>query len=124
MTFGIVDTRVSMDIGKKFNLNMTIIFLPIYIREKSDKELHEEIEREAKWRKLMEEDEARLRAREREAKERKLAEKERKEKEANDAYEALRRKDEWQTQFLPEGWNIFGQINFGILREYFEDGNN
>ena len=113
-----------MDIGKKFNLNMTIIFLPIYIREKSDKELHEEIEREAKWRKLMEEDEARLRAREREAKERKLAEKERKEKEANDAYEALRRKDEWQTQFLPDGWSIFGQRNFGILREYFEDGNN
>lgn len=99
---------------------MGIIFLPIYVREKSDKELREEMAREAKWRKLMEEDEARLRAREREAKERKRAEKERKEKEANDAYEAIRLKDEWQTQFLPEGWSIFGQRNFGILTEYFK----
>lgn len=103
---------------------MTLIFLPIYIREKSDKELREEIAREARWRRLMEEEEARKRERERKEIERKMAEKRRKEKESNDVYEALRRKDEWQTQFLPEGWNIFGQINFGILIEYFEDGNN
>lgn len=100
-----------------------IVPVPIFIykKEKSDKELREEMAREARWRKLIEEDEARRRAREREEKEKKRTERELKEKQANEAYEALRRKDEWQTLLLPEGWSIFGQRCFDPISLFYED---
>ena len=47
------------------------MFIPIFIhiKEKSDKEIREEMARESKWRKMIEEDDARRRARKREEKE-------------------------------------------------------
>ena len=73
---------------------MAIFPVFIHVKEKTDKELLDEMKREAKWRKLMEEEEARMRRAKLEEKNRKEEERRKKEKEANDAWEELRHKDE------------------------------
>ena len=86
-----------------------IVPIIIHVREKSDKELREEMERDARMRRAIEEDEARERERKRRAefeKQQKIeAERKRLEKE----YDEAREKNPWDFQFLPEGWSILGQ---------------
>ena len=100
---------------------MTVIPIFIYREKKSDKEISEEMKRDSRWHELMEKEEELKRQRKREEEERKRREKKERRERINNEYEALRKKDEWQTQFMPEGWSVFGQTNFGILEEYFED---
>lgn len=86
-----------------------IVPIFIHVREKSEKELREEMERDARMRRAIEEDEARERERKRWAefeKQQKIeAERKRLEKE----YDEAREKNPWDFQFLPEGWSILGQ---------------
>ena len=96
------------------------MILPIFIhvKEKSDKELREEMERDDRMRKAIEEDEARERERKRQAEEEKRlkAEKERKQKEKE--YRAAQEKNPWDFQFMPEGWSIFGQTNITPVNDF------
>ena len=87
---------------------MTIIPIFIYREKKSDKEIREEIERERKWRKMIEDDERREKERlerlKREKREKKI-EAERKLREW--AFEEeCKNPDEWRV--LPYGWSPFG----------------
>lgn len=78
------------------------------------------MERDRRWNRLMEmerEDKERRRREAELAKKFKLDEERRK---LNEWYENLRRKDEWDTQFLPEGWTVFGQRSFQVISEYAE----
>ena len=88
-----------------------IVPIFIYRDRKSNKELHEEMERERRWRRLMEaeEEERKHRKREEEFRElmRRVEERERAEKE----YREAERKNPWDYQFLPEGWSILGQTH-------------
>ena len=96
---------------------MTVVPIFIHVREKSDKELREEMAREARWNEIM--------RREEELKRERIAAEKRKKEEARARAEEEERKlyfqhtydDEWDTQILPEGWSIFGQTFFGVLRE-------
>lgn len=96
---------------------MTIIPIFIYRERKTDKELQEERERDERFRKAVEEDERRRR----EHDERIRWEKEEKRREEQEMADAQYReavKENWlDYQILPEGWNIFGQTNIGIVRE-------
>ena len=94
---------------------MPIIPIFIYIHEKSDKELREEMEREARWNKLIEEDERRRRERERQEKLRKEEEKRKKQEEIEAEYRRMERENPWDFMILPEGWSIFGQTNIQVL---------
>ena len=96
------------------------MILPIFIHihDKSDKELQEDMAREARWKKAVEEDDRRRREREERVKREKEAEKERRLKELSDEYDRKREEDPWQYQFMPEGWSIFGQTNITIIHEY------
>lgn len=99
---------------------MAIIPIFIYRNRKSDKELHEEMERERRWRKMKEaEEESRIR-REREEALRESMEREARRKKAEEEYREAERKDPWDFQFLPEGWSIFGQRHFPTITEYVE----
>lgn len=95
-----------------------IIPVIIYRERKSDKELHEEMERERYWRKLRQaEEEKRERLkREEELREfmKRMEERERAEKE----YHEAERKNPWDYQFLPEGWSIFGQTYIPTINDY------
>lgn len=101
---------------------MTVVPIFIYREKKSDKELREEMARERRWHEIMEKEEELKREERRKEEERKFREEYERQKRLNDEYESIRRKDEWQTQFMPEGWSIFGQRNFGILTELFDEG--
>lgn len=92
----------------------------IHIKEKSDEEIREEMAREAKWRKMIEEDDARRRAREREEREKEEYEKEKRKRVISEEYEQLRHRDEWETLILPEGWSIFGQRCFSPISLLYE----
>ena len=94
------------------------IFIPVY--RKTDKELQEEMERDRRWNALMEKEREEQERRKREAELEKKLKIEEERKKLNDWYEDLRRKDEWDTQFLPEGWTIFGQARFSVITEYSE----
>jgi hypothetical protein len=87
------------------------MFIPIFIYRdrKSDKEIEEEIKREAAWHKLIEEDE--MKKNERDAREKKMAEEKKARESAKIEMEYLedRKKNPWDYHFLPEGWSIFGQ---------------
>ena len=96
---------------------MAIVPIFIHIREKSDKELREEMERDARWNKMMREEEERERQRKREEEERKLEEKRRKEREANEWWWNLENTNEWETRLLPEGWSMFGQQSVVVITE-------
>lgn len=95
------------------------MFFPIfiYVREKSDKELREEMERDAKWARLMEEEKRLRLEQERKRKEKKKAEKEEKLKKLNEEYEKSRSENPWDYQFMPEGWSIFGQTYITVIDE-------
>lgn len=86
-----------------------IIPIFIYRDRKSNKEIQEEIKRDAAWRKLIEED--KMREKEIAAREKEIAE----EKKARESakiemeYYEDRKKNPWDYHFLPEGWSIFGQ---------------
>lgn len=95
------------------------MFIPIiiHIKEKSDKEIREEMARERRWRELMEKKDQEKKRRIEEAERKKLEEKQRKEKELDEWWFDLVHSNEWETQFLPEGWSIFGQTNIQVLNE-------
>ena len=94
-----------------------IVPIIIHVREKSDKELREEMERDARMRRAIEEDEARERERKRRAefeKQQKIeAERKRLEKE----YDEARAKNPWDFQFMPEGWSILGQTYITPIKD-------
>ena len=102
-----------------------IVPIFIYRDRKSDKELHEEMERERRWRRMMEAEE--------EKRKRWVVERpgviyplgmahmgipepapERAEKE----YHEAERKNPWDYQFLPEGWSILGQTYIPVINDY------
>lgn len=85
----------------------------IYVREKSDRELREEMKRDAAW----EENERRRKERERQEKIRKENEKKKREKELNDEYDRMKKENPWDFAFMPGGWSIFGQINFSPISD-------
>ena len=99
-----------------------IVPIFIYRDRKSDKELHEEMGRERRWRRLMEAEEEKRERRKRESERcelmRRMEERERAEKE----YHEAERKNPWDYQFLPEGWSIIGQTYIPIISEpYYGD---
>lgn len=98
-----------------------IVPIFIHVKEKSDKEIREEMARERRWRELMEAEEEAKKRREREA----LEEKRRKEREerelAEKKYREALMKDPWDYQFLPEGWDILGQRYFPVITEYYDE---
>lgn len=94
------------------------IFIPVY--RKTDKELQEEMERDRRWNALMEKEREEQERRKREAELAKKLKIEERRKKLNEWYEDLKRKDEWDTQFLPEGWTIFGQARFSVITEHSE----
>ena len=94
---------------------MIVIPIFIHVHEKSDKELREEMKREARWHKLIEEEERREREREYQEKLRKEEEKRKKQKELEDEYRRMERENPWDFMILPEGWSIFGQTNIQVL---------
>ena len=96
---------------------MAIIPIFIHVHDKSDKEILEEIKRDARWEKMMREEEERERRRKEEEKRKKREEKQTKEKEFNHWWFNQTWENEWDTQILPEGWSIFGQQRFCILTE-------
>ena len=91
------------------------IFIPV--KEKSDKELREEMALDARWNKLMREEVEREQKRKEEEKQRKEEEKRRKEREDNKWWQELENSNEWETRLLPEGWSPFGQWTFPVIRE-------
>ena len=95
-----------------------IVPIFIYRDRKSNKELHEEMERERYWRRLMkaEEEERERRKREEELRElmKRMEEREKVEKE----YREAERKNPWDYQFLPERWSIFGQTYIRVINDY------
>lgn len=93
------------------------IFIPIRVREKSEKELREEMERDARWNELTRKEEEKERQKKLAEERKKREEKERQKRKLEEWYSNLLETNEWDTQFMPEGWNIFGQRNFGILTE-------
>lgn len=95
------------------------MIVPIFIHthERSDKEIREEMERNARWEKMMREEEEMAERRKREEKERKRREKEERIRRFNEEYEEDRRKNPWNYQILPEGWSIFG-TGLQIISEY------
>lgn len=96
---------------------MAIVPIFIHIREKSDKELREEMERDARWNEMMrKEEEAEIHRRQEEEWQRRLAKMEA-ERKAQEAWWQLENDDEWETRLLPEGWSPFGQTNFAVIRE-------
>lgn len=94
-----------------------IVPIPIFIhvREKSDKELREEIEREDRWKKILEADRKREEERKRRIEDEKRQKEEDERKRIDSEYEAEKRKNPWDFQFMPEGWSIFGQTFFGPI---------
>ena len=96
---------------------MAIVPIFIHIKEKSDKELREEMKRDARWNKLMREEEERERQRKEEEKRKKEEEKRLMEKKANEWWWNLENTNEWETRLLPEGWSMFGQQTFQIISE-------
>lgn len=90
---------------------MAIVPIPIFIRvkEKSDKELREEMKWEYRMWKAEQEELARQRERERKEQERKEEERLAEEKRINDEYYKARKANPWDYRFLPEGWSFFGQ---------------
>lgn len=93
------------------------MILPIFIhiKEKSEKELREEMEREARWCKMIEEDEARQRAREEKARLDKLEAKRKKEKAIQTEMKRAEQNNPWEFMVLPDGWNMFGQYVIGTI---------
>ena len=75
------------------------------------------MERDARWDKLMREEEERKRAVIEAEKARKEYERVKKEKEDNQWWWDLENANEWETRLLPEGWSPFGQWNFPVIRE-------
>ena len=89
---------------------MVIVPIIIYRDRKSDKEIHEEMERERKWRELIEKDEAKKQAREeRERLAKKRAKLEKEEAARKEVCEA-EKNNPWEFRILPGGWNLFGQL--------------
>ena len=88
---------------------MGIIPIFIYVHDKSDLELRREMERDARWNKMMEEEREKERLRKEEEKRKKLEMKKEQERLLRARVEEDIRKNPWQYKILPEGWSIFGQ---------------
>ena len=100
---------------------MAIIPIFIHIHEKSDKELREEWARDARWRKMMEEEEARERHRKWVEEERKRTKERERRERIEQEYEEERRKNPWDFLLLPDRWSPFGQIVIEPVTEEFND---
>lgn len=100
---------------------MGIIPIFIHVRERSNKEILADIKREAKWRELIEEDERRKREREEKRKRMEREKEEERQRKIEEEYWILEMEDQWQTRILPEGWSIWGQTSFPIIREHYVD---
>ena len=85
-----------------------IVPIFIHVREKSDKELKEEMERDRKWHEAVEAEEARERERKERERIRLQNEKEEKLRKLEKEYDEKRIENPWDYSFLPEGWSIFG----------------
>lgn len=94
---------------------MAIIPIFIHVHEKSDKEIREEMELDARWKKMMDEEREKERLCKEKEKRRKLREKEEREREIRRKIELDMHRHPWQYQILPEGWSIFGQRYIGTL---------
>ena len=95
-----------------------IIPIFIYIHEKSDKELHEEMERERRLRRLMEAEEEEREHRKREEELRELMKRMEEREKAEKEYHEAERNNPWDYQFLPEGWSILGQTYIPVINDY------
>lgn len=100
---------------------MAIIPIFIHIHEKSDKEIREEMERERRWQKLMEAEEEERRRRKYEKEMRKILERKEEEKRMEQEYFEASRKNPWDYQFLPEGWDMLGQRYIPVITEYYDE---
>ena len=105
-----------------FNMIVPIF---IYRDRKSDKELHEEMERDRRMRDAIREDEERERRRKELEEWTKKGEEAEKRKKLEDEYHEAERKNPWDYQFLPEGWSILGQTYISAINDhgYVYDGN-
>lgn len=99
---------------------MAIVPIFIHVRERSAKEIHEEYERERRWKRLMEEEEAKKRAAVEAEKRRKLEAKLEAERKADEEWRELMYCDEWQTRILPGGWDLLGQRSTYVITERAE----
>ena len=96
---------------------MSIIPIFIYRDRKSDKEILEEMERDRRWRKIMEAEEEERKRRKREEELREFLRRMDERKKAEEEYREAERKNPWDFQILPEGWSPFGQWYFPIITE-------
>ncbi len=102
-----------------------IVPIFIYRDRPSKEEMREEAERERRWRRLMEAEEANRERRKREEERREFMRRvEEREKAEKEYYEA-KMKNPWDYQFLPEGWSILGQTYIPAINDhgYVYDGN-
>ena len=90
---------------------MAIVPIIIYRDRKSDKEIHEEMEREERWRKAVEEDEKRRREREERARLEKIRLKNERERAIQKEIDSDEMNNPWEFRVLPGGWNLFGQLS-------------
>lgn len=97
---------------------MTIVPIIIYREKKTDKELREEMERDARMRKAIEEDKHRELERKRRTEEEKRLKEEKERQEREKEYREAREKNPWDFQFMPEGWSIFGQTYITPIDEF------
>lgn len=95
-----------------------IVPIFIYRERKSDKEFHEEMERERYWRRLMEVEEEKRERRKREEELRELMKRMEEREKVEKEYREAERKNPWDYQFLPEGWSIFGQTYIPVINDY------
>ena len=95
-----------------------IVPIFIYRDRKSDKELHEEMERERYWRRLIEAEKEERERHKREEELRELMRRMEEREKAEREYHEAERKNPWDYQFLPEGWSIFGQTYIPVINAY------
>lgn len=107
---------------KTKSYNMAIIPIFIHVHEKSSKELREEMKRDYRMWKAEQEDLARQREREYQEKERKRREKLEREERIRKEVEEEMRKNPWDFQILPEGWDMLGQRYVPLITEYEPSG--
>lgn len=97
--------------------------VPIFIRVHED--TANEVRRDMEIRELMRLDDEMREARKRARIEKEEADKRRKKEEAerkiNSEYEAAKRRNPYDYKIMPEGWSIFGQQDFSIITEYYDE---
>ena len=95
------------------------VFMNDYGKRKTDKELHEEWERDRRRRMMAEAKREEAERKKREEQIHKLLKRVDEEIAAEEEYYKAVGKNPWDFQFLPEGWSPFGQWYFPIITEYY-----